>query len=273
MAVEYRQRLIGLRNSGYFEDRRRRLVEQAALRTGAGRSRRGTPGAGPVVSKHSSGAEPSRDDNDQRELTDENRDSSHRRIDSDRTRLQDRAQKRPDSGDAPLPIKEACQRYCPDSFYQILRITEHQNTKPHTYTVTFINNNGMIQGKKLGDDLTSELPQYKLELTADGQIIEEERHLISMLAVPKAVRIAYQKWNPKGLQGMTVAWASEKPRNKDRQFSASIVFNQVDGSFAVFHGRRNACQRKVGSSSRRAGKKALSRLRPSRSSAASRKPK
>ncbi len=134
----------------------------------------------------------------------------------------------------PVPIKEACQRYCPDNIYQILRITEHQKTKPYTYTVTFINNNGMIQGKKIDDDLTSELPQYKLELTADGQIIEEERHLISMLAVPKAVRIAYQKWNPKGLKGMTVAWAAEKPRNKDRLFSTSIVFNQIDGSFAVF---------------------------------------
>jgi len=72
-----------------------------------------------------------------------------------------------------------------------------KKTKPYTYTVTFFNNNGMIQGKKTDDDLTSELPQYKLELTAGGQIIEEERHLISMLAAPKAVRTAYQKWNPK----------------------------------------------------------------------------
>jgi len=33
---------------------------------------------------------------------------------------------------------------------------------------------------------------------------------------------------------MTVAWAAEKPRNKQRQFSASIVFNEIDASSAVF---------------------------------------
>ena len=58
-------------------------------------------------------------------------------------------------------------------------------------------------------------------------IIEEQRHLISEAAVPDAVRTAYQKWNPKGLKGMTVAWGVGQPPNGKREFLVSIVFNQI----------------------------------------------
>jgi hypothetical protein len=101
--------------------------------------------------------------------------------------------------------------------------------------VTFFNDNGMIQSKKIGDDWISEPLQYQLELAADGHIIEEQAHLISELAVPKAVLASYQKWNPKGLKGMIVAWGAEQPRNKKREFHVSIVFNQIDASGASFY--------------------------------------
>jgi hypothetical protein len=134
----------------------------------------------------------------------------------------------------PPPIRKACQDICPDTFYQILRIAEHQKVKPYTYTVTFFNTNGMIQCQKFGDDWISELPLWQLELAADGTVIEEGRHLISELAVPRAVMAGFKKWNPKGLKGMIVSWGVERKRNQKREFVASIVFNQVDGTGAIF---------------------------------------
>lgn len=134
----------------------------------------------------------------------------------------------------PPPIRKACQDICPDKFYQILRIAEHQKSKPYTYRVTFINTNGMIQCQKLGDDWINELPQWQLELAANGTVITEERHLISQEAVPKAVMAGFRKWNPKGLTGMIVAWGVWQKKNQKREFVASIVFNQVSATAAIF---------------------------------------
>jgi hypothetical protein len=134
----------------------------------------------------------------------------------------------------PVPIRKACQDTCPDSFYRILRIVEHQKQKPFTYTVTFINVGPGTAWRKAGDDWIAELPQYQLELDASGGVIEEQAHCISPSVVPKAVLAGYQKWNPKGLTGMTVAWGVGQPRNKKRVFRAMIVFNQVDASGAAF---------------------------------------
>jgi hypothetical protein len=134
----------------------------------------------------------------------------------------------------PVPIRKACQDTCPDSFYRILRIVEHQKQKPFTYTVTFINIGPTTAWRKVGDDWIAELPQYQLELDAKGNIIEEQAHSISSSAVPGVVLAGYRKWNPKGLEGMTVAWGVGQERNKKRVFRVMIVFNQIDASGAAF---------------------------------------
>ena len=76
----------------------------------------------------------------------------------------------------PAPVQKACQDTCPDSFYRILRIVEHQKQKPFTYTVIFMNVGPGTALRKVGDDWIAELPQYQLELDAKGQIIEEQTH-------------------------------------------------------------------------------------------------
>src|SRR6516165_6217912 len=91
----------------------------------------------------------------------------------------------------PEPIRKACQDSCPDSTYRIFRIVEHQKTKPFTYTVTFFNVGPGTAWRKAGDDWIAELPQYDLELAADGHVLEEGGHDISPAAVPKTVRDGY----------------------------------------------------------------------------------
>ncbi len=134
----------------------------------------------------------------------------------------------------PAPIQKACQDTCPDSFYRILRIVEHQKQKPFTYTVTFMNVGPGTALRKVGDDWIAELPQYQLELDANGQIIEEQTHDISEAAVPKAVLTGYDKWNSNGVQGMWMRWGVGQARNEKRVFWIMVVLNQVKEFHAAF---------------------------------------
>jgi hypothetical protein len=134
----------------------------------------------------------------------------------------------------PMPIQKACQEICPDAYYRIFRIVEHQKVKPFTYTVTFFSVGPGTRWRKVGDDWVAELPQFDVELAADGHIIEEGAHDISGSAVPKAVLAGYRKWNPKGLTGMWVRWGVMQPKNEKRTFMVMVVFNQVDEAHAAF---------------------------------------
>lgn len=134
----------------------------------------------------------------------------------------------------PEPIRKACRETCPDSFYRIFRIVEHQKTKPFTYTVTFFSTLPGTAWQKVGDDWIAELPQYRLELAADGHIIEEQTHDISEAAVPRAVLAGYHKWNRNGAKGMWMPWGVGQAKNEPRIFWKRIVFNQVTAVHAAF---------------------------------------
>jgi hypothetical protein len=131
-------------------------------------------------------------------------------------------------------VRNACQETCPDTCYRILRIVEHQKDKPSTYTVTFFNTGPGTAWRKAGDDWIAELPQYNLELGADGRVLEEQAHDISAAALPKAVSDGFRKWNPSGAKGMWVRWGVAKAKNEKRTFMVMIVFNQVDATHAAF---------------------------------------
>lgn len=131
-------------------------------------------------------------------------------------------------------VRKACEETCPDTFYRILRIVEHQKDKPTTYTVTFSSVGPATAWRKVGDDSIAELPQYNLELGPDGRILEEEPHDISQAALPKAVRDGFKRWNPSGAKGMWVRWGVGQARNGKRTFRVMIVFNQVDATHAAF---------------------------------------
>ena len=93
--------------------------------------------------------------------------------------------------------------------------------------------------RKVGDDWIAELPQYQLELDANGQIIEEQTHDISEAAVPKEVLAGYNKWNSNGVQGMWMPWGVGQARNEKRVFWIMVVLNQVKEFHAAFREDRS----------------------------------
>lgn len=78
-------------------------------------------------------------------------------------------------------------------------------------------------------------PLYHLELDAAGKVIEETHRPIQPKQLPKAVQAAYEKWNPKGIEGRSGHfWLTEVPRGKTRVYHINILLNAVKAYRATF---------------------------------------
>jgi hypothetical protein len=77
-------------------------------------------------------------------------------------------------------------------------------------------------------------PLYHLELDAAAKVLEETLRSIDPKQFPKAVMAAYQKWNPKGVEGPEHYWLTEVPRGKARVYRVVLIFNAVKAYRATF---------------------------------------
>ena len=75
---------------------------------------------------------------------------------------------------------------------------------------------------------------YQLELDADGKVVEETLRPIDPAQLPKAVLAAYEKWNPKGVEGREHWWQTEVPREQARVYRVRIIVNAVTAYSASF---------------------------------------
>ena len=78
-------------------------------------------------------------------------------------------------------------------------------------------------------------PLYHLEVDAVGEVLEETRRLIDPTLLPKAVRDAYGKWNPKGVEGRSGHfWLTEVVRGQARVYRVAIILSAVKAYRATF---------------------------------------
>ena len=85
-----------------------------------------------------------------------------------------------------------------------------------------------------GESVTTP-PLYHLELDASGKVLEESPRWIDAKQLPKAVRDAYQKWNPKGVEGRSGHfWQTQVERGKARVYWVTVHLSAVKGYGATF---------------------------------------
>lgn len=78
-------------------------------------------------------------------------------------------------------------------------------------------------------------PLYEQELDAAAKVIEETHRPIDPKQLPKAVQAAYEKWNPKGVEGLSGHfWLTEVPRGKDRIYRVTILLSAIKAYRASF---------------------------------------
>jgi hypothetical protein len=113
--------------------------------------------------------------------------------------------------------------------HRCIRLAERQEKGATVYRVTVFNPaDTTVHTQSVGGELVSQPRLYHVELTADGKVIEETyRPVLDLGRLPKPVLAAYQKWNPKGVTGMVVAWSTEVPRGKERIYRAGVIVNQI----------------------------------------------
>jgi hypothetical protein len=78
-------------------------------------------------------------------------------------------------------------------------------------------------------------PLFHLELDASGKVLEESPREIDPKRLPRAVQDAYQKWNPKGVEGKSGHfWQTQVERGKARVYWVTIHLSAVKGYVATF---------------------------------------
>jgi hypothetical protein len=85
-----------------------------------------------------------------------------------------------------------------------------------------------------GESVTTP-PLFHLELDASGKVLEESPREVDPKQLPKAVWDAYQKWNPKGVEGRSGHfWQTQVERGKARVYWVTVHLSAVKGYGATF---------------------------------------
>jgi hypothetical protein len=99
---------------------------------------------------------------------------------------------------------------------------------------SFSPSNPAVHHRKSGEELVRALPLYDLEVTGDGEVVEESRHDVAEAHVPKAVLGGYRRLNLRGVSGMATVWSAERAKGKARVYTVSVIFSEVSTCFASF---------------------------------------
>ncbi len=88
--------------------------------------------------------------------------------------------------------------------------------------------------KEIKPALVCKVASFNLEVTANGDVLYEESHVISEGSVPVPVRDAFQKWS-RGLARGTVVWTAHQQKGAQRLYSAQCLVSSVEDYDATFN--------------------------------------
>ena len=86
---------------------------------------------------------------------------------------------------------------------------------------------GGASTRRVGEESVTEPILYHLEVSADGNVLEETAHWIDPKRWPKAVQASYQKWNPNGVTGREIHSLTEVPKGEARVYRVRILMNAI----------------------------------------------
>jgi hypothetical protein len=135
-------------------------------------------------------------------------------------------------------LPDAVRKVFEDTFpnHRCIRLATRGRGDAAVYRATVFNpaSSGSFH-QLVGEESVSTPILYHLDLDARGTVREETlRPVLDLRRLPKAVRAAYEKWNPKGVEGAELHWMTEVPRGKTRVFRVRIIVNAIKAYAASF---------------------------------------
>jgi hypothetical protein len=136
-----------------------------------------------------------------------------------------------------MQLPEAIRPVFEDTFpgYRCIRLVTRGEKDATVYRGTVFDPAAMSSShQRIGGETVTTPNLYHLELDANGKVLEETLHFVDRERLPKAVAAAYEKWNPKGVEGREFFWQTGVPRGKDRVYLVRIIENAIKGYSASF---------------------------------------
>jgi hypothetical protein len=144
----------------------------------------------------------------------------------------------PPSSTLPTAVREKYQTLFPGQ--RIWQVAETGKGKDAKYELTVFDPNSTgVHGIQVGPAHVTTLLNYKLVLTATGEVILEQAHPIAEGAVPRAVKDAMAGWIGRRLGRATpgsrfVEWMAHQEEGAERLFQVRIILSSVEGYTATF---------------------------------------
>jgi hypothetical protein len=111
--------------------------------------------------------------------------------------------------------------------WQSLRYGEGKQAKYEL--IIFDPNSPVVHTQRVGPASVSTLLNSKLILSITGELIYEEQHVIADDAVPKAARVAFDKWKRQFPQRfLMLEWRAHQAEGAERLYSVRVVLNAVE---------------------------------------------
>jgi hypothetical protein len=136
-------------------------------------------------------------------------------------------------------LPPAVRKVFTDTFpnHRCIRLARRGQGAAAVYRGTFFDHTiwSSTEVRQVGEESIATPPLYHLELDAAGRVLEETSRWIDPKRLPQAVRAAYDKWNPRGVEGRSGHfWQTEVGRGKARVYRVSIILSAVKAYRASF---------------------------------------
>lgn len=121
--------------------------------------------------------------------------------------------------------------------HRCIRMAVHGRNDAAVYRGTFFDpaNWTGTEGRMVDGESVRTPPLHHLEVDSSGKVVEESLRPIDPKQLPTAVRDAYLKWNPKGVEGRSGHfWLTEVQRGKARVYRVAIILSAVKAYRATF---------------------------------------
>lgn len=134
----------------------------------------------------------------------------------------------------PDPVRKVFETTFPG--YRCIRLVTRGENDAAVYRATVFDpaDWGRTSGGRIDGERVVTPPLYHIEVDATGKVLEETLRWVRLDQLPKAVLAAYQKWNPKGVQGAEFHCQTEVPRGKNRVYRVRIILSAIKAYTASF---------------------------------------